>query len=120
MPHHPLFVAFIGFLTGFSTMTGNVAGPVINIYLLCHGLDKKQFLGSTSWFFLVINCIKIPFFVEQDMITSTSLVFGAWAVPAIIAGAFLGRWLVPHIAQRTFNFAVLLLALVAAASLFFT
>jgi len=120
MPHHPVFVGFIGFLTGFSTMTGNVAGPVINIYLLCHGLDKKQFLGSTSWFFLVINCIKIPFFMEQGMITHQSLMFDVWAMPAIIAGAFFGRWIVPFIPQRTFNIAVLLLALVAAGSLFFT
>ena len=56
-----LFVGATGIAAGVATMMGNAAGPIFGIYLLQMGLPKKEFVGTRSWFFLLINVFKIPF-----------------------------------------------------------
>jgi uncharacterized membrane protein YfcA len=52
------FAAFMGMLGGFATMIGNVAGPVFAIYLLSMRLPKNSFIGTSAWFFLILNFSK--------------------------------------------------------------
>ena len=54
-------------------MVANAAGPVFGIYLLQMGLDKKEFVGTRSWYFLIINLFKIPFSASLGLITVESL-----------------------------------------------
>jgi uncharacterized protein len=113
LPHHPLFVAFIGVATGFSTMVGNVAGPVMGIYLLCQGLDKERFMGSVAWFFLLINLSKVPFLANLGLITRTSLWFDLQLLPGVVVGALLGRWLLTRMSMAVFTRLVQVLAAVS-------
>ncbi len=115
LPSHPLFVQGTGLATGFGTTMGNVAGPVMNIYLMANGLGKHAFMGTNAWFFLLTNCSKIPIFVWQDMITRDSLRFNLTVAPIIVLGAFIGRAVLPRIPQKVFY--VLILSLSAAAAL---
>jgi len=117
LPSHPLFVQGTGLATGFGTTMGNVAGPVMNIYLLAHGLGKQAFMGTNAWFFLLTNCSKIPIFVWQDMITARSLRFNLAVTPVIILGAFVGRAVLPHIPQKVFYAVILTLSAAAAIKL---
>lgn len=48
--------ALIGSLCGFASMIGNAAGPIFAVYLLAVNLDKKHYLGTTAWFFLIYQC----------------------------------------------------------------
>ena len=113
LPHHPVFVAFIGVATGFSTMVGNVAGPVMSIYLLCQGMNKERFMGSVGWFFLIINLSKVPFMAQLGMITRESLAFDLRMVPGIVVGALIGRWLLSRMSMAVFTRLVQALALVS-------
>ncbi len=117
VPHHPVFVVTMGFLGGFGTTMGNVAGPIMTIYFLSRGLDKNEFLGTFSWFFLIVNLTKVPLFAGLGMITWGSLALNGCLVPLIAFGALLGRWLLPRIPQRMFGLLVMLLAAVAALKL---
>lgn len=119
IPHHPLFAAFLGIATGFSTTIGNLAGPLMSLYLISLGLDKHQFMGSMAWFFLIINCLKIPLFVFTGMITLPSLQLSLHFLPGIVIGALLGRFLFTRIPQKPFQVAVQVLAAAAALRLIF-
>ena len=42
-------------------MTANAAGPVMTLYLSAAGIDKRRFVGTSAWFFLIVNLAKVPF-----------------------------------------------------------
>lgn len=116
----PWLAPMIGITAGFTTMLGNLAGPVMGIYLIARGLKKDNFIGTTAWFFLIVNAIKIPFSVGLGLITSKSLTFGLEVAPFIVAGALAGFVAFRYISQKWFNRAILALAVVAAAKLIFS
>jgi uncharacterized membrane protein YfcA len=119
-PKHWSFVFAMGFLAGFATTVGNVAGPVISLYLLSQGLLKKEFIGTGAWYYLLINCGKVPIFWRLGLITSQTLTFDLCMIPAIVAGALLGVKLLPKIPQRIFDVLVFILSAVAALRLVLT
>lgn len=120
-PRHTATIALTGSGTGLATTLANAAGPIMTLYLAGMRMPKEQFMGTNAWFFLLLNLCKIPLYLlvgladpSQPMITADSLLLDACLVPLIIAGAFLGRWLLPKLSQRWFDGLVLVLAAVAA------
>lgn len=107
-----------GIAAGFATYIANAAGPVMNLYLLSMSLPKHEFMGTVAWFFFVINLVKIPQYAAQGRITADTLWIDLWLAPAVIAGAFLGRWLFSRIPQEMFERIIIGLALVATVTLF--
>lgn len=106
-----------GTAAGFTTMTANAAGPVMTLYLSSSGIDKRRFVGTNAWFFLVVNLVKVPFSVGLGLVTGHDVVRAVVLVPCVLAGAFLGRLTIARISQRGFDVAVLLASLVAAGAL---
>lgn len=119
VPQHGLFSAAMGFLAGVTTMMANAAGPVMTLYLLSMRFDKKKFIGTAAWFFFIVNWVKVPFMAQLDMITMASLKMDLMVLPAVVAGALSGIWLLKRIPQRLFNIIALLLAAAAAMKLLF-
>jgi len=109
--------AGFGLLAGATTMIANAAGPVMGLYLLTVGLPKREFVGTSAWFFLIINLLKVPFSLQLGLITSHSLQLNALLAPLIIGGLFLGREVVARLRQRTFDSLVLIFAVVGALKL---
>ena len=61
---YPLeFGSSLGILAGFTTMIGNLAGAVTNIYFLSMHLPKNVFIGTSAYVFFIINLFKIPFHI---------------------------------------------------------
>lgn len=114
VPHHAAYAWFFGVLGGITTTLGNMAGPVMTLYMLSIGLDKHKFMGSMAWFFLIINVVKIPIFVWQGMITPESLQTSLSFAPGVVLGALLGRRIFRHIPQGPFKKIVQVLAALAA------
>ncbi len=110
VPHSWPFAAAMGLLAGVTTMMANAAGPVMGLYFLSVGLPKYQLTGTSAWFFLIINFYKIPFSMGLGLIHADKLLFNAALVPAIVAGLFLGRWLLTHVSQRLFDGLILFFA----------
>ncbi len=109
--------AGFGLLAGATTMIANAAGPVMGLYLLTVGLPKREFVGTSAWFFLIINLLKVPFSLQLGLITSHSLQLNTLLAPLIIGGLFLGREVVARLRQRTFDSLVLIFAVVGALKL---
>ena len=114
IPNQWWFVVFIGTLAGFVTTVGNAAGSIMGIYLLSKGLPKRQFMGTRAWYFLIVNCIKVPIFWRLGMITAETLRFDLYMAPMIAISALAGKMVLHKIPQGFFNWLVLSLAAVAA------
>lgn len=119
LPKSIWFTLFIGILGGFTTMVGNAAGGVMAIYLLVKGLPKSEFVGTGAWFFLFVNLIKVPFYIHLGLITTASITFNLWMIPAITAGALIGAKVLPFIPQKVFRVLILGFAAVGAIKLLF-
>ncbi|MFE0101512.1 sulfite exporter TauE/SafE family protein [Streptomyces sp. NPDC059009] len=92
-----------GVLGGFTTMVANAGGPVMSMYLLSAGFRKLSFLGTSAWFFLIVNTSKLPFSAGLGLIDGRSLLLDAALVLFVVPGAYLGRACVHRINQRLFE-----------------
>ena len=109
------FAAGMGILGGFATMIGNVAGPVFAIYLLAMHLQKKSFIGTSAWFFMILNFTKFPLqLFVWDNINLHSLTIDIITLPAIGAGAFLGYRLVKILPEHTYRGFVIVVTVISA------
>jgi len=108
--------AFYGVCAGFATTLANASGPVMNLYLLTKKLPKEKFVATGAWFFFVVNLLKVPVYASYDLFSWASLLFDLLMVPAVLAGALAGRWLIGHMPQHVFE--VLVIALTAVSCLF--
>ncbi|MEU9066635.1 sulfite exporter TauE/SafE family protein [Streptomyces sp. NPDC048306] len=92
-----------GVLGGFTTMVANAGGPVMSMYLLSAGFRKLGFLGTSAFFFLIVNVSKLPFSAGLGLIDGHSLLLDAVLVVFVVPGALLGKWAVNRINQRLFE-----------------
>lgn len=71
----------VGLMAGATTMLANAAGPLMSLYLLAAGLPVLSFLGTSAWFFLLVNAFKVPFSVALGLISSASLALAVVTAP---------------------------------------
>ena len=109
----------MGFMAGITTMMANAAGPVMIIYLMAMRLPKIQFVGTSVWFFFVVNWLKVPFSTKLEMMTWQSVKLDLLMLPFIAAGAVAGIFFLKRIPQKAFTAIVQILAAAAAIILLF-
>jgi hypothetical protein len=119
VPTHPAFVAGTGLLCGFTTMLGNLAGALANIYFLAMRMTKNDFIGTAAWLFLVINFFKLPFQVLfWKNINADSLKTDIALLPALMLGFWIGVLIVKRIKDDNYRKAVIVLTLIGAITIF--
>ena len=120
VPDGMWFYALIGLAAGFTTMIGNVAGPIFSVYLLARRYEKQGFLGTSAWFFFLINLIKLPLqiFFWGNISLQTGLI-GLAMIPAVLIGAVLGVLVIKRIPEKPFRWLVIGMTAVAIVRLFF-
>lgn len=119
VPSHPLFAASTGIAAGITTMLGNLAGAFSNLYFLAMRLPKNDFIGTSSWLFLVINLFKLPFQVLYwKNITPSSLQTDLLLLPALALGFLSGLKIVKQIKDQHYRKMVILLTLIGAVVIF--
>jgi len=109
--------AVVGVLAGFTTMVANAAWPILVIYLLAMGLPKNVFLGTSAWYFFLLNDFKVPFSAALGLINWESLTFNLLLLPAILLGAWLGIRFARRLPEKAFALVAHLLAAAAAIKL---
>jgi uncharacterized membrane protein YfcA len=114
VPHSRWFAWTMGILAGAATMLANAAGPVFAVYLIAVGLPKMEFVGTSAWFFFIINLFKVPFSIALGLIRGHTLMLNLILAPAVLAGVLMGRWLLERIPQRLFEHLLLAFAVLAA------
>jgi uncharacterized membrane protein YfcA len=113
LPHAWWFVAFVGIVAGLATMLGNAAGGIMTVFLLARGLEKKEFMGTSAWFYLIVNLAKVPFSADLGLTNTQTLAFAGLMVPAVTVGALAGVQVLPLLPQKVFDRIVLAIAVLA-------
>ena len=120
VPHKVWFAIPFGIMGGFSTMIGNAAGPIMSVYLLSMNLPKNTFIGTTAWFFFIVNVAKMPLQVwVWHNITLQTLGFNMILLPAIALGAFAGIRLVKIFPEGAYRWFVVVATFISAFVLLF-
>lgn len=115
IPDYAWFAALIGIVGGFSSMVGNLAGPIMAVYFLSMRLPKDSYIGTTAWFFMVINWFKIPFHLwSWKTITLNSFLLDLTTLPAIALGALVGAMIVRKLPEKIYRWFIIVMTLVAA------
>lgn len=112
----PLF----GLMGGFTTMIGNAAGPVMSVYLLSMRLPKYSFVGTSAWFFLVVNYLKLPLQIfVWDNISVTTVLLNAMAIPFMIIGTITGIYFVKKIPEKSYRTFIIVITILSTVMLLF-
>jgi len=111
------FAILMGFAAGLTTQMANAAGPIMIIYLLAMGLDKQEFIGTTAWYFLITNWLKLPLFVWDGRIDWSTIRADVAMLPFIALGAWAGIFILKKMPQKLFNWIMQFMALAAALNL---
>lgn len=106
-----------GVAAGFTTMVANAGGPVMTLYLVGQGVDKRRFLGTAAWFFFGVNLCKVPFSIGLGLVNRDMLVRTAVLVPLVLVGAFIGIRVARRLHQSWFDVAVLTASAISAVAL---
>lgn len=106
-----------GAAAGATTMVANAGGPVMTLYLLATGVDKRTFLGTSAVFFAGVNLCKVPFLIGLDLIDGGLLRQTMVLAPAVLLGSLVGIAVVDRLCQEVFDRAVLAAAALSAAAL---
>jgi uncharacterized membrane protein YfcA len=113
------FSALFGIAGGFATTIGNLAGALMSVFLLSMRLPKNSFVGTTAWYFLIVNFLKLPIqIILWKNITARTLLFDLTLVPVILAGMALGIFLVKKIPEGAYRKTIMVLTLISSILLF--
>lgn len=112
----PVRLAY-GTLGGFTTMVANAGGPVMSLYFFAMRMPVLTFLGTSAWFFAIVNILKLPFSLSLGLLSWDLVRMDLLLVPVVIATAFAGRLVAERMPQRVFENAVLSLTVLSALAL---
>ena len=88
--------------SGFSSFVALTGGIPAQIFLLPMGLERQLFVGTMSFYFLIINLAKLPFFFDLQLFTSTSIMVSIVVLPILPIGIYLGKLLNKKLSDRLF------------------
>ena len=118
-PKSRTFGAGMGTLAGFTTMVGNLAGPIANIYFLLMRFPKNHFIGTTAYLFFVINLFKLPFHIfSWETISEETLMINLKVLPVQVLGLVVGVALVKKIQEGWYRKMILILTAIGAVMIF--
>lgn len=93
----------IGGMAGFVSMIANAAGPLMTLYLLAMRMPKMAFLGTSVYFFTLLNLFKIPFLAYLNIITIESAGANIRLFPFVVGGGLMGYFFARKVNQLWFE-----------------
>lgn len=114
-----LLAGTYGTLGGFTTMVANAGGPVMSMYFLATRTPVQVFLGTSAWFFAIINLTKVPFLAGLGLFHGEVLLMDAVLAPLVVVGALVGIAVAKRLDQRLFDRIVIVLTVLGAVYLLF-
>ena len=115
IPKTGWFSISTGVAGGFTSMVGNLAGSVMAVYLLAARLPKNVYIGTTAWFFLVINWAKVPFHVfSWHTITLDTFWLSLTSLPVILLGAIIGISIIKRVPEDYYRWFIISMTILAA------
>ncbi len=78
------------FGAGFTSFVAHAGGPILLIWLLAQGLDKRTFQATTVAVFAAFNLLKLGLYAGLGLFTTETLVLSASLAPVAVLGAWIG------------------------------
>lgn len=103
-------IAFFGTLAGMTTMAANAGGTAMTLYLVKMRVPMLAFMGTSAWFFFILNLAKVPIIGGLGFITRESLIADLWLSPVIVIGALVGVFAFRRMNERVFTTTALALS----------
>jgi uncharacterized membrane protein YfcA len=67
------------------------------------GLPKMEFMGTSAWFYFLLNTAKVPFSWNLGLITPESLTFDVLMIPFVVIGGLAGYQILKRLNQKLFE-----------------
>jgi len=99
---NPFKGGFWGALTGFTSFVSHAGSPPVQIYMLPQRLERTIYVGTTVWFFALVNLIKVPPYFLLGQFTKENLATTAVLLPLAPLAMALGIFLVRRVPQEPF------------------
>lgn len=64
--------------------------PVMALYLQVSKVDKMRFLGTSAWFYFIVNVSKTPLTAALGLFTPRVLTTAAMMIPVVLLGTVIG------------------------------
>ena len=99
LSHSPLATGraagrFWGAVSGFTSLVSHAGGPPYQVWMLSRRLDREIMVGTTTWYFAILNIIKTPVFIGAGQLDRSALLTAAALMPLAVAATLAGIWLV--------------------------
>ncbi len=104
-PGLPTGVLF-GLVAGFCSTMAHAGGPIMAAYLLPQGLGRRVYVGTTVFFFGIVNHLKLIPYGSLGMLQGPNLLFSLSLLPTVPLGVWLGVTLNKKISESAFLVAV--------------
>ena len=107
----PIAAGF-GFLSGFTSMIGNLSSVFVAIFFAVVKSEKTVFIATTAWLFFLGNLIKLPIhlFVWRSL-RGPEVWIALLCTPLVSVGIALGRRITRRMSERDYwNFVVIVVA----------
>jgi uncharacterized membrane protein YfcA len=98
----PLRGAATGTFAGASSTLAHAAGPVIAMYLLPLNLPRQQFVGTSAFYFFMLNSFKVPFYWFAGMFALVPWGISMSLAPLVLVGAIIGWFVLKRLSDRVF------------------
>ncbi len=110
IPDKIWFAGGMGFIAGFTTMIGNLAGAFSNIFFLALRIPKNEFIGTAAWLYFIVNIFKLPFHIfSWETVNLESLRTDLYLLPAVLIGFVLGIRLVKYFEEKQYRTFILVM-----------
>lgn len=94
-------------------MAANAGGTAMTLYLLKMRVPMLAFMGTSAWFFFILNVSKIPIVVGLGLLDGHSLLADLAFLPIMLVGSVLGIFVFRRMKQAVFANVALVLSAVA-------
>ncbi len=103
LPPHPISSFIISLIGGIASTLSHAAGPIIAVYLLEARVEKRVFVGTSLFYALLINPIKVPTYLWLGYINPATLRNSIWFLPLLPIGTLTGAWMNRHLKPTLFT-----------------
>ncbi len=83
-----------GGLAAFTSTLIQIGGPPYFAFVLPQRLEKMIYVGTTVWFFALVNAMKVAPYFALGQFSSAGLATSAILIPLAVVSNFFGIWLV--------------------------
>jgi uncharacterized protein len=92
-----------GTVAGFSSAMAHTGGPPVTIYLLMQDITPRMFIATSALYFMILNWIKLPYYIFADILHPEQLLQVVWLLPLIPVTVWVGKWAVVRVDRLLFE-----------------